>query len=601
MAMIATMDPEQVGPYRLGEVLGRGGMGTVYRALPVLGGAPVAIKLIRTDLAAITTVQRRFLRETRALCALRSPQVVRCLDFGWDPPVLWMAMELMTGGDLAARLRRDGPLAPDMAVRAICDAAAGVQAMHDAGLLHRDLKPANLFCAEDGAVKVADLGLVRFRDDAEDLTALGDVIGTPAYLAPEQAQGAATLDARCDVYSLGATLYALLSGRPPFSGGGAFAVVAQVLRDPPPPLADLVPGLPAHLVAAVEQAMAKAPAQRFASATDFARALSGPPVVGAAQTNSTNRRQVVAATLVVLAMAGAALALRPSPQPATPPSATVESPAAMPAPEVASPSLAAPTSATTPVAVPLAPVPAPPVLPAWAVAAGHDRWGDWGDLRVAGATQRMRRIPAGTFTAGSPADESGRLEDERQRTVRFSHEVWMADTECTVALWAALSGGPAPTATMAVLPCVDRTWEDIQTALKRHAGRWPGMVLRLPTDMEWEYACRAGTTGSFGVEPATGAWLADNAGGVLHPVGLLAPNAWGLFDCHGNAREWCGDGYAASADDSVDPVGDGYKKVVRGGSFRCRPAEARSALRLMERPGAHSPTLGFRLVLAPAG
>ena len=201
--------------YRLGAPLGRGGMGEVYRAVDQVLDRQVAVKLmlpVRNTLAAT----ERFQREARAAAALNDPHVVAAFDFGSHGDGFYLAMELVEGRTVSQELKRHGPLPADRAVGIIRQAAAGLAAAHRIGIVHRDIKPGNLLLADDGTVKVADFGIVRFlHDTTTTLTATGQIVGTSHYLSPERALGKPA-EAPSDVYALGCVLYQLVTGHPPF-------------------------------------------------------------------------------------------------------------------------------------------------------------------------------------------------------------------------------------------------------------------------------------------------------------------------------------------------------------------------------------------------
>ncbi len=197
-------------------------------------------------------------------------------DAGQNNGGLYLAMEYVPGGDLHDHLAGK-PLSEAETVRLLCAAAEGLQAIHDAGLVHRDIKPENLFLDADGLPKIGDLGLARSRAGDDRMTVTGQAVGTPAYMSPEQANGAADIDARSDIYSLAATGFAVLTGRPPFIGATPWATVAQVINDPAPDPRQCNPAISANVAIALRAALAKDPAQRPATAQAFAAMLTAAP------------------------------------------------------------------------------------------------------------------------------------------------------------------------------------------------------------------------------------------------------------------------------------------------------------------------------------
>ena len=280
-AFEAEQRAEQVGQYALKRKLGEGGMGEVWLAEHRLLKRPCAVKFIRPELSADPRAAARFEREVRAVTGLTHVNTVRVYDYGRsDGGSFYYVMEYLDGPTLEALVGEAGPLPAGRAVcllRQVCGALAEA---HAAGLVHRDLKPGNVIVATLGGqpdvAKLLDFGLVQdlSADDDGRLTRAGTVLGTPAYMSPEQAAGETAVDARGDVYSLGGVAFFALAGRPPFLGRTLGQLLAAHRGEPPPALTDLRPDVPADLAALVARCLAKDPNDRFQSVAHLDRALA---------------------------------------------------------------------------------------------------------------------------------------------------------------------------------------------------------------------------------------------------------------------------------------------------------------------------------------
>jgi len=264
-----------IGRYRVERVLGRGAIGVVYLAHDPVIDRKVAIKLVRAELvdeAAHAEYLERFQREAQAAGRCQHPNIVAIYDFALDDANPFLVMEYVDGMNLAEVLRRRGRFTVDAALGVILQVLDALACAHAIGVVHRDVKPANILLTHGERVKVADFGIARL--DTSHLTQHGTMIGTPSYMSPEQCVGDPT-DTRSDIFSVGAVLYEMLCGRRAFPGHGATGVTYRVVHEAPADLRTLVPGIPPEVESAVRRALAKAPANRFASAQEMSAAVRG--------------------------------------------------------------------------------------------------------------------------------------------------------------------------------------------------------------------------------------------------------------------------------------------------------------------------------------
>lgn len=253
------------GPYRILGKLGEGGMGMVYHAVQGTLERHVALKVMRPELLKEAGFAERFLREARAAASVCHQNTVLIFDAGTIEGRLYMAFQYVEGGDLDALLKAQERFDPARAAELVADCAAGLEALAEAGLVHRDIKPHNIFLDAKGRPRLGDFGLARRAEGSDRMTVTGVGMGTPAYMSPEQAQGLGEIDVRADIHALGGTLYTLVTGKPPFGGATAWAVVNAVVNEPAPDPRMEDPRLPEGLAAVVLKAMAKRPEDRYQS------------------------------------------------------------------------------------------------------------------------------------------------------------------------------------------------------------------------------------------------------------------------------------------------------------------------------------------------
>ncbi|NQT87474.1 protein kinase, partial [bacterium] len=267
----APSDPligQTLGEFEIRSLLGRGGMGSVYKARQESLGRDVAIKVLPEGLSKDAAFVARFRREARSAAAVRHPNIIEVFSVGEDRGHQYIAMEFIAGDTLGQILNRDERLDPARTLDLLKQTAAALSAAHETGVLHRDIKPGNILIDRRGLAKVADFGLAKRPDSDVNVTQTGSSLGTPLYMPPETCRGQEA-DARSDLYSLGATFYQALAGRPPFQGTSPTALIAQHLEDAPPKLKGLAPAASSALCRTIHKLLRKKPGERYQSADEL--------------------------------------------------------------------------------------------------------------------------------------------------------------------------------------------------------------------------------------------------------------------------------------------------------------------------------------------
>ena len=574
--------PWKIGPYRVRGFVAEGGMGIVLQALHVETKLPAALKLLRGDLADDRVGQARFAMEINTLKPLKHPHVVRLQDAGRDGHLAWLAMDWVQGKSLAGKIgaakKESRLLSLDDIRKWLQQICAGLAYLHQQRLIHRDLKPGNILVAKDGVVRITDLGIAKPAGNpavTTMMTRTGAVMGTSGYMAPEQGEGQALTPA-CDVYSLGVIWYEMLTGRLPPVGRLRWE---EVRPDCPPAWRTMV-----------EACLSAAPQER-------------PVVVEVAATldrqprKSTRRRAAI--FMVAAAVALVTLAIIVANYFMSTKSSTPLSPPGNVAQKQASAEDADPKTTTPP------------------FPSGNPSQFDHRELTLDlgnGVSMKLVLIPAGKFTMGSPETEKDREPNEVQHEVTLSKPFYMGVTHVTVDQYAAFvkDSGQKPDEPSFKQsgdhPVVNVDWYDTQ-AFCKWLSRKTGRTVVLPTEAQWEYACRAGSTTAFCFgddEKDLGqyAWYDKNSDCKTHPVAQKKPNAWGLYDMHGNACQWCQDSYGDyDKGAATDPKGAdaGSPRVLRGGSWYYLPWLCRAAHRHRGYPDIRLVNLGFRVAVLAAG
>jgi len=615
----------RLGGFRILKILGHGGMGVVFQGEDLKLGRKVAIKAMLPHLAGSQASLQRFLREARMAAALEHDHIVPILQVGEDRGAPFIVMPLLKGEPLDERLKRQQKLAVSEVLRIGRETARGLGAAHAAGLIHRDIKPANIWLeasGEPGAsatgestgpsggrVKILDFGLARASAQDKGLTQAGAIVGTPTYMAPEQASGQ-PIDARCDLWSLGVLLYRASTGRLPFEGTDTISTLMIAATKEPAAPAVLNPEVPSGLSELVLKLLAKDRAGRPASAQEVVQALRqleqqqqatqelpSPPFpfaptrparsvrVGTPAGSASDRTKAGSAggstpawksrRALVLGMAGALVAIlavvllwlwRTPPGPvrldSTDPSKTAQKPA----------------------------VP-PPVY-----------------TNKLGMVFAL--VPKGKSWLGGRAGKVGTKE------IEIRQDFYLGVYEVTQEEWEKVMG-KNPSSFKAVagvskedqkrFPVETVSWEDAQAFVKQMNEQYKeaGWEYRLPTEEEWEYACRGGPMANqadsafdFYLDKPANTLPADRANFVetglkrTCKVGSYPPNRLGLYDMHGNVWEWCADEMPAGLGAS--------QRVFRGGGWSSPSVSCRAANRPVSTPSYRDHILGMRLARVPS-
>src|SRR3954468_22413185 len=302
------------GQYTVDRLLGQGGMGAVYLGRDKTLDRPVAIKVIKPEVAASDVIRDRFLQEARSVARLRHPNIVSVYSAGESNGLLWFAMELVEGKSRRELIESEGRLPHARAEQILCEIALALDHAHTNGLVHRDVKPDNILIeTSTGRALLTDFGVARATQASAEhgLTQTGMIIGSPRYMAPEQISGS-TIDGRADLYALALVGYELFSGHPVVEAGTVASMIYKHMSETPPPLASAVPGIPPHVSAAIARGLEKDPEKRWQRGAEFAGALQGLQVITTQMNRELRRRTIIiaGAALLVVAAIGAWLGLR---------------------------------------------------------------------------------------------------------------------------------------------------------------------------------------------------------------------------------------------------------------------------------------------------
>ena len=594
--------PLALNDYLILDRIATGGMGIVYRAIHRRMKREVALKALPDEHTHDANRVRRFQREVELAAKLVHPHIVTAYDAGESRGWAYLVSEYVDGTDLQQRVQKHGPLSLEEAVQAIRDAANGLAHAHESGVIHRDVKPSNLIRTSSGVVRVLDLGLARLTESVGSGTGsrMGVAIGTPDFMSPEQVTAPATVDARSDIYSLGCTLYFLLTGRPVYGGATLADRMSAHLDGNPPSLKSARSDVPDSLDDLFQRMVARDPDERPGSMQAVSNELG--------KSASGRRRYAALAVALLTLLIGTVAVIANFPRNASttsrarPDVRTIPFPAAESQREWAE-------SLGIPVEIEVI-----PGLKARLIPPGHFVLG----------------LPPGTveeWLRGQPEEYlRERVRGEQQRPATVPTPFYLGITEVSVSQYRQFVHAQSPPyLTIAERPdgvgyrlTTDRNWVVESGATWRTAGEQPlsdehpvcnlgrddcsdfcrwltiqldgRFVCRLPTETEWEFACRSGSAGLWSCGSNASdlgplAWFAetvDATDACFRPVARKSANGLGLFDMHGNLEEWCS---------AVLPE-QGF--VLRGGNVRSSAMAICSVARDPSPPTA--PRGGFRVV-----
>jgi len=552
-----------------------GGMGIVFKATARLLKRTVAIKRIRPEYAQDAALVSRFRKEAETMASFRHTNLVRIHALEEDSLGPYIVMEWINGQSLAALLEQKSRLSPSVAVPMICAIADALQVVHSASVIHRDIKPGNILLDLDNHPYVTDFGLVRTLNDRQSCdpeTQHDAFIGSVDFMAPEQGIDPRKAVPQSDIWSLAATAFVVLTGH---------TVRVRTEQRIPPAIEEVL-----------FKALGASPEDRYHSMSEFSAELMS--AFQKSQRTLLTRRGVFAGiTGGVLALASWQL--------------TKDAPKSAPDPSTRPAEPALPLGGSTTFEAPQKKVPEEQQV-------------------IAELTNSLGmsfcHIPPGEFLMGSPPAEPGRRADEEAHRVVMSRGIHFGKHLVTQANWLEVTGSNPSSflqdepKKLLGLPVENISWHDALSFLNalNEKYRMPGYRYRLPTEAEWEYACRAGTTTAFSFGQSLNGTQANCDGTFPYgsdkpgisiartsPVSKYPPNTFGLYDMHGNTWEWCSDWYeehyySDSPSESPGGPASGTKKVVRGGAWNSFAVACRSAARGSFAPDYHDASIGLRIV-----
>ncbi|MBX3065495.1 MAG: SUMF1/EgtB/PvdO family nonheme iron enzyme [Anaerolineae bacterium] len=602
---------QQLGQYEINAMLGKGGMATVYRARQISIGRDVALKVIDPTLARNADFLKRFEREARTIAGLSHAHILKVFDYGQQNNNVFLVMELLRGGSLSHVLKR-GRIPLNIISWLLDQVSSALDYAHARSIVHRDLKPHNLLFDDSRNIFLTDFGLAKLLDEVAsgELTRTGLVVGTPAYMAPEQWKNE-TIDHRADIYSLGVILFEMLSGKLPFTADTPHRMMYLHINATPPSILSLRPDLPPIIGVVLEQALAKEPSARFSSAGKLAAAFKRSLSDNAARYTGPLGTSMLPPRGVA-GMTGMLPSVPTQNAPAV--SAAARQTASVPAVSgnVMASSIPNQITKQTP--------PSNSSVP---------------NVRKLTLSPGMRRVdakgipqvwvPAGVFRMGAVGDPEARPDEQPEHVVSISQSFWIDQYPITNAAFQAFCDdggylkreywttegwrwltvnsikGPGnyPNFTAPDQPRVGVSWHEADAYAHWRGGR-------LPTEAEWEYVVRGPQSLRY---PWGNDWQEGRSNvrskRTVSVTAFPESASWvKAYDLVGNVWEWCADWYSETyyqPEGQTDPTGpsEGKGKVLRGGSWRQEIAHARGSARRYDGPTSRDDYIGFRVVFVP--
>lgn len=608
-------------------LLGKGGMGSVYLAQDKRFGKQVVIK-VPTMLQGDKEFKDRFMQEIASLATLEHPNIVPILDWGELDGIPYLVLRYLAGGNLRDRLKDSNGIYKLMPLEGLSQwllqIAYVLDHIHSKGWVHRDLKPDNILFDEGGNPYLADFGIAKALDGASsDLkTTLGAIIGTPLYMAPEMHMGR-EIGPRGDQFGLAVLVYEALAGKVPFSGPTPAAIFWDAMQGQAKPIHEVVPEIPEEISRALMQGLASDPKQRYASCVEFAQSVLGTQTirepgstyeaVHSRESLAITQRETPAPGMGVETLAevcrGSARDFKPAEESKdtflkTPGIATLKGTSKEDMETLGGTSpkkrglrksiilivgtiaLLAGISLFMEQYLFVPKGESQLILKGVAEASlpgKDDKSLPKKDLKsiLSSIENGFEFIPPGIFIMGSTEEDPDREPDEVPHEVTISRPFYMARHETTQEEWEAIMENNPSSVRGRTFPVTNVSHKSAMAFIKVLNEKTKGGY-RLPTEAEWEYACRAGTKTPY----STGSTITSNQatfeGDKAVPVGSYKPNAFGLYDMHGNVWEWCQDWYGPyTGGPATDPTGpaNGAHHVLRGGSFYFPATSLRSANR----------------------